>query len=222
MRNVNDTIRVKVCGIADDGSARAAAEAGADYLGLVFAASPRRVSPQEAERLVAAVPAAWVGVFVDPDPDIVVSLVDRLDLTAVQLHGGETPETCRRLRAAIGRPVWKAVPWDVAPTAVEAYATAVDLLLVDAAGGTRPGGTGRALPWEALAERLPAARRPLPIFLAGGLGPDNVSRAIEIVSPAGVDASSRLERAPGEKDPRLVRGFVSAARDAAVAARKAR
>lgn len=206
---------VKVCGITEPDVARAAA--GADRLGLVFAPSPRRVDEATAARLVRAVKAAWVGVFVDADVDRTLALAERLDLAAIQLHGSETPETCRRIRDGSGRPVWKAVRWDADPARVDAWAAEADALLVDAAEGDRFGGTGRALPWEDLADRWGRDRRPAPTILAGGLGPDNVARAIEALDPDGVDASSRLERAPGEKDPERVRAFVEAARAATVA-----
>lgn len=208
--SVSERRRVKVCGITEPDAARAAA--GADWLGLVLAPSPRRVDEATAAGLTAGIDAAWVGVFVDADPDEVAGVADRLGLAAVQLHGAETPDTCRRVREATGRPVWKAVRWDADPARLDAWAAEVDALLVDAAIGDRLGGTGRALPWEALAERWARDRRPAPTILAGGLGPDNVARAIEVVDPDGVDASSRLERAPGRKDPRLVRAYVEAAR----------
>lgn len=209
---VTEPLRVKVCGLTDAAAARAAA--GADRAGLVFAPSPRRVDADRAARLVADVAAAWVGVFVDPDPAAVVALADRLDLATVQLHGDETPETCRRIREATGREVWKAVRWDAHPDAVEAWAESVDAFLVDAGDGGRLGGTGRTLPWEELAERWARERRRIPMILAGGLDPDNVAEAVAIVDPDGVDASSRLEREPGRKDPGLVRAFVRAARSA--------
>lgn len=211
---MNTPITVKVCGITDPAAARAALEAGVDYLGLVFARSPRQVDPATAERLVEVVAADWIGVFVDPDPAGVVDAVERLGLHAVQLHGGESPETCRAIRLGCGRPVWKAIRWNLDPDRFDAYAEVADALLVDAARGDRFGGTGRTLPWERLASRLPDRPRRIPVVLAGGLDPDNVAAAIDAVDPDGVDASSRLERAPGQKDPDRVRRFVAAARAA--------
>lgn len=200
---------VKVCGVTDAAPARAAVEAGADFLGLVFAPSPRRVTPARAQGLVDEVPAAWVGVFVDPDPDDVEDLVARVGLAAVQLHGAETPALCRAVRAATGRPVWKAIRWGGDATALEPWAGAADCLLLDSGAGG-----GRTLEWRSLARRLPLERRPAPLFLAGGLHAGNVAEAIAVVAPDGVDASSRLERAPGVKDLRRVRAFVEAARRA--------
>ncbi|MDX1661879.1 MAG: phosphoribosylanthranilate isomerase [Gemmatimonadota bacterium] len=208
------SLSVKVCGITEATAAHAAVDAGADYLGLVFAASRRQVDLEAARRLIDQVEARWVGVFVDPDLDRVAELVDRLGLHAVQLHGRESAGSCESLRIACGRPVWKALAWDADEVDVEAYAAATDALLFDTAAGDRLGGTGRTLPWERLAERLPGRPRRPPIFLAGGLGPDNVDRAVRTVDPDGVDASSRLERSPGRKDPDRVDRFVRAARAA--------
>lgn len=209
---MDSPISVKVCGITDADAGRAAVDAGADYLGLVFARSPRRLTPNAAERLVEAVPAAWVGVFVDPDPDQLRQTAERLGLHAVQLHGSESPELCRAIRLACHRPVWKALRWDTGARTVEAYAASCDALLLDGTDGDRLGGTGRTLPWDRLAVRLAARPRRTPVFLAGGLGPENVDEAVRAVDPDGVDASSRLERTPGRKDPDLVRRFVAAAR----------
>lgn len=204
---------VKVCGVVDPAIARAAVRAGADYLGLVFAPSARRVDPDRARRLVDAVPASWVGVFADAPEGEAERACRDLDLAAVQLHGREDEERCRRVREATGRTVWKAVRWDGRPESVERFAGAVDAVLVDAAADGR-GGTGRTLPWREIAERWPVEARSVPLVLAGGLEAGNVVDAVRIVRPAGVDASSRLERSPGVKDPALVTRFVEAIRDA--------
>lgn len=205
---MTDGIEVKVCGITEVAAARAAVDAGADHLGLVFAPSLRWTTRESAAALVEAVPASWVGVFQDPRIAELVRLVVDVDLAAIQLHGRESPEFCREAAGATGRPIWKALPWTGDPTEIEPYAAAADRVLLDDARG----GSGRSLPWTEIADRLPPGRRTAPIVLAGGLGPGNVARAIEIVSPDGVDASSRLESAPGKKDPEKVRAYVAAAR----------
>lgn len=205
---MTDGIEVKVCGITEVAAARAAVDAGADHLGLVFAPSVRRTTRDGAAALVEAVPASWVGVFRDPRIAELVRLIVDLDLAAVQLHGRESPEFCREAGEATGRPVWKALRWNGDPAKIEPYAGAADRVLLDAARG----GSGRTLPWTEIADRMPPGRRIAPIVLAGGLGPGNVARAIEVVSPDGVDASSRLESAPGRKDPEKVRAYVIAAR----------
>ena len=208
-RSVSFSFRIKICGITSEVVAGAAIDAGADHLGLVFCASPRRVTLQRAARLVAGVPASWVGVFVDPSLEEVARAANEAGLAAVQLHGGESPAFCRAVRERTGVPVWKAIT----PTrgdATTAYEAAVDTLLLDAG----PGGTGRTLEWSAVGARFPRARRVVPHLLAGGLSPANVARAIREACPDGVDASSGLEIAPGVKEPDLVAAFVREARAA--------
>ncbi|HUP20621.1 MAG TPA: phosphoribosylanthranilate isomerase [Gemmatimonadota bacterium] len=202
------SIRIKVCGLTEPAGARAAREAGADFLGIVFApGSPRRLDPARAAALVARVPAAWVGVFVDPVPSDVARIAGALELAAVQLHGDESPDRCREIRAAAGVPVWKALGPGAGP--LEDWAEAVDAVLLDSGAGG-----GRPLPWRDLAARLERRRPAVPLFLAGGLEASNVAEAIAVLAPDGVDASSRLERSPGLKDPARVRAFVAAARAA--------
>lgn len=201
---------IKVCGVSDAGVARAALEAGATHLGLVFATSPRRVKSVEARDLVDAVPARWVGVFVDPTLAAVERSAGRFGLAAVQLHGRESPEFCRRVRKATGRPVWKALAWNETPASLARWVGAADRLLLDA-GDPGAGGTGRSLPWADVADRFPPESRSMPIVLAGGLDSHSVGRAIDIVRPDGVDASSGLESAPGVKDVERVRAFLAAA-----------
>ncbi len=213
LNSVSPPFRIKVCGITTEDAARAAVDAGADHLGLVFCASPRRVTIERAAALTAEIPASWIGVFSDSRPSEVVRLARSLGLAAVQLHGNETPEECRAIRERAGIPLWKAVDLGI-PTAEEPYLESVDALLVDAGRG----GTGRALDWAVVAARFPRGRRSLPVILAGGLDPDNVAGAIREARPDGVDASSRLECAPGVKDPELVRRFVTRARAEAGAA----
>lgn len=201
---------VKICGITNLGDALAAAEAGADALGFNFyRRSPRYVAPEEASRIIAELPPAVmkVGVFVNAGgPEEVARVADEVGLTAVQLHGDESPEYCRALR---GRFVIKAVRAgaDFEPESVLEYEA--DAILLDAFSGAERGGTGLVVDW-AVARRV---RELAPnLFLAGGLGPENVADAVCAVGPYAVDACSRLESAPGRKDSALVRAFVAAAR----------
>ena len=202
---------VKVCGLADQRSARTAVQAGADYLGLVLAPSPRQVRTETAVEVVGAVPARWVGVFVDAPVERSEEAARELDLAAIQLHGSEDSATCREVRTRVDRPLWKALPWTGDPGPLLAYANVVDVVLLDA-GGPGRGGTGVELPWREIAARYPRSHRPVPLVLSGGLHGDNVAEAIAIVQPDGVDASSRLESAPGLKDPARVERYVAAAR----------
>jgi phosphoribosylanthranilate isomerase len=202
---------VKVCGLADQRSARTAVSAGADYLGLVLAPSPRQVRTETVVEVVRAVPARWVGVFVDAPIEHIEEAARELDLAAIQLHGSEDTSTCREVRSRVGRPLWKALPWTGDPALLLAYANVVDVVLLDA-GGPGRGGTGVELPWREIAARYPRSRRPIPLVLSGGLHGDNVGEAIATVLPDGVDASSRLESAPGLKDRDRVERYVAAAR----------
>ncbi len=205
------SFRIKICGITSEEAARSAVGAGVDHLGLIFCPSPRRVTEERAAALTGAVPTAWVGVFAHVAPREVARMARALGLAAVQLHGGESPEECRAVRELTGIPVWKAIS-AAGDIEEEAYEAAVDALLLDAGGGS-----GRALDWARIGERFPAARRVVPILLAGGLSPENIARAIDEARPDGVDASSGLETSPGVKDARRVAEFVRRARDARAA-----
>ncbi len=201
---------VKICGITNLEDALAAVEAGADALGFNFyRRSPRYVAPEEARRMAARLPESVmrVGVFVNGgEPEEVARVADEVGLTAVQLHGDETPEYCRALR---GRFVIKALRAgsNFEPESVLEYEA--DAILLDAFSDRERGGTGLVVDW-AVARRV---RELVPrLFLAGGLGPENVAAAVWAVEPYAVDACSRLESAPGRKDPARVRAFVAAAR----------
>ncbi len=203
------------------GWARAAAEAGADAVGLIFAESPRRVGPEAAAGIIDALPP-WVGpvgVFVDTPSDEMQDLADRLRLAAVQLHGDEPPETPARLGPV---KVIKALGVATEPDldaarrwrdAAEAAGRLPDAWLVDArVPGAPKGGTGQTADWT-LAARLQGEGFS-PLILAGGLGPENAAEAVRAVRPWGVDSSSGTEAAPGEKSPEKIRAFVRAVREA--------
>jgi phosphoribosylanthranilate isomerase len=201
---------VKICGITNLEDALAAVEAGADALGFNFyRRSPRYVAPEEAREIAARLPQSVmrVGVFVNGgEPEEVARMADEAGMTAVQLHGDEPPEYCRALQ---GRFVIKAVraSADFEPESVLEYEA--DAILLDAFSDRECGGTGLVIDW-AVARRV---RDLVPrLFLAGGLGPENVAAAVGAVGPYAVDACSRLESVPGRKDPARVRAFVAAAR----------
>ncbi len=217
-------IRAKICGLTRPADARLAAEAGADAVGLIFAESPRQVARGQAAAIVRALPP-WVtavGVFVDALAEAVLETVAAVGLTAVQLHGDEPPETVAALTDANLKTIKAfgvAEEADLATAREWARRAGVldarpDAYLVDARvpGGPK-GGTGRTADWG-LARRL-AEEGLRPLILAGGLGPDNVVDAIRAAAPWGVDGSSRLETAPGEKDAAAVRAFLEAVRGAA-------
>jgi len=205
-------IRVKICGITNAADAEAAAEAGADLIGLNFyPKSPRFLLEGPASRVRAAVPKGVeaVGIFVDMPAQEVLRVCRSLHLDAAQLHGDESPETV----AVVARemPVFKAfrVNSDFAPETLDEYAQASAFLL-DASQAGQYGGTGHTIDW-ALARRAAASHR---IILAGGLKPENVAAAIRIVRPYAVDVASGVESKPGKKDHARVHHFVEEVRRA--------
>ena len=197
---------VKVCGIARPEDARAAVAAGADWLGFIlWDQSPRNVTPEQMRAMTEAHPSAVaVAVMVSPDPDAALRAAGRGGADRLQLHRVDSAQW----PADFPLPVTFAVP--VAEDgSIAAPLPALDhLVLLDTAHPKLPGGTGESFPWETA--RVVAATRP--VLLSGGLDAERVAAAIERVQPYGVDACSRLERAPGIKDPEKVRRFVAAVR----------
>lgn len=198
---------VKVCGITRLEDARVAVEAGADLLGFVLADSPRRVSPEGAARILAALPGArGVAVLVEPTPAQALELARRAGASRVQLHGVDASTW----PADFPIPAIFAVGvGDSAPDASPA-ADPRSWLLCDARQAGRWGGTGRSFDWA----RVAHLARAWPVLLAGGLSAENVGQAMAAARPFGVDASSRLELGPGVKDADRVRAFVTAVRRA--------
>lgn len=209
---------VKICGLRRRADVFAAVDAGASYLGFVFADSPRRVEPEDVLFLATGVEAEPVGVFVDAPVHDVRSTAGRAGIGTVQLHGAETPEACEIIRES-GLGVWKAVrprSREELHAQADRYRGAVDALLVEGYAEEAAGGAGAGFPHEWLLDRE-GRRLPGKLVLAGGLTPSNVADAVRTVGPEVVDVSSGVESAPGEKDPRLVRAFVRAALMAAEA-----
>ncbi|MEO5822102.1 MAG: phosphoribosylanthranilate isomerase [Vicinamibacteraceae bacterium] len=202
-------VAMKFCGITRVEDAWAAADLGAAAIGFVFAPSSRRaVAPDAARAIAATLPPFLqrVGVFVDLPVAEVRQIAAHVGLDAVQLHGRETPADfvaawprVIRALARAGDPVVEAASWPASVT-----------LLVDAATGDAPGGTGQLADWPAAAT-LARQRR---LVLAGGLTADNVGEAIRIVRPYAVDVSSGIETRPGEKSVARMRAFARAVDDA--------
>ena len=198
---------VKICGITSEEDGLLAVGMGADAVGFLFAPSPRRISPSLARDIARRLPPEilTVGVFRNEDPRTVVRIANQAGLRAVQLHGRESPEETERVRQQVPRVIkaFRAGSEELE----QARTYGADIILVDA---DQPG-SGRVFDW-ALAER---AAGPLPVIVAGGLTPENVAAAIGKTRPWGVDVSTGVESEPGRKDPRLVREFINAARQAA-------
>ncbi len=202
-------ILVKVCGITNSGDARAAADAGADAIGLVFAPSSRRVSLEAAREVSAALPGGVlkVGVFVNEKPEEVLRIAGEVGLNFAQLHGDETPEEVDAVRGG-GIGVVKALRVRDADSLAVLEDYEADFFLLDSYSAKARGGTGERFDWE-LAKAL---RGYANILVSGGLTPENVRAAVEFFEPYGVDASSSLEDTPGKKNEERVRRFVSAAK----------
>ena len=220
-------LTVKICGLKTPEALDVALESGADLVGFVFfAPSPRHLAFDTARTLGGRVRgrAGKVALTVDADDATLKGVVEALKPDMLQLHGVETPERVKSVRARFGLPVMKAIPIaereDLAR--IDQYKNIADRLLFDARApqdATRPGGLGTPFDWTLLKGVDPE----IPFMLSGGLNADNVIEALRVTHAPGVDVSSGVERAPGEKDADKIRAFIRAARaaDAGLAAAKA-
>lgn len=205
-------VRVKICGINSAEACEAAVEAGADWIGFVFfPPSPRYVTPARAAALTAGHPEGppRVGLFVDPTPEMIAAVLAEFRLDVLQLYGRMNLSA---LRARFGLPVWRALGIAAAAN-LPTDCGGADALVLEAkppSDATRPGGNAARFDWTLLR----GWRAPGPWVLAGGLRPDNVAEAIRITGAQAVDVSSGVERAPGLKDPALIRQFIANAREA--------
>jgi len=211
-------LTVKICGLRTPETLDVAIESGADQVGFVFfPPSPRNLG-LEAARLLgerAQGRAAKVALTVNANNDVIAAIIAALKPDMLQLHGDETPDRVAVVRSRFGLPVMKALPIatraDLSP--IREYDKVADRLLFDARApqdATRPGGLGVPFDWNLLAGIKPA----VPFMLSGGLDARNVAEALRITRAPGVDVSSGVERAPGEKDPDKIRAFIRAARAA--------
>lgn len=213
------TAKAKICGVSTPEAVRAALDGGAGYLGFMFfPKSPRNVAPDLAARLAPPARAKGVkvvAVMVDPTDAEVDAIMAGLSPDLIQLHGKETPSRVREVAQRSGRGIVKALPVAEASdfAVVPAYETLVEHLMFEARppkDAERPGGLGVVFDWTLLEGR----RFQRPWFLAGGLDPWNVARAIGACKAPLVDVSSGVERGPGLKDPALITAFLDAVRRA--------
>lgn len=217
--------QVKICGLKDTAHIRAAAEAGADWVGFVlFQKSPRNLLGEGEDALEDVIGLSTfaqdlgllsVILLVDPDEDLFEDVLHDVEPDAIQLHGQETPEqVVRWWRDCAGIcELWKAVGVSSESDLEELDQWRVDRLLVDAKppeDADRPGGNGDPLDWTILEDFEPG----VPWILAGGLTADNVESAVAATGATAVDVSSGIERAPGIKDEDLIRAFIDAAKSA--------
>ena len=208
-------VAVKICGLMEPAHIRAAAEAGARYVGFVFfPKSPRHVTPEEAAALAVHVPfgVAKVALTVNADDALLDEITTKTPIDMLQLHGAESPERVAYVKARYGLPVMKAIgiagPEDVAQ--IDLYAPVADQLLIDAKaprGADLPGGNGISFDWRLVQRKY----WPCPWMLAGGLTPDNVAEAMRLTGAKQVDVSSGVESTPGKKSTQLISDFVAAA-----------
>ena len=200
--------KIKICGFTRPQDAQAAAELGADAVGLVFYAKSKRcVDAAQAAEIVAALPpqVVKVALFVNESAEQIRRILGAVPIDILQFHGDEAPEFCRQF----GKPYWKAVRVQSAQDIAEAaehYADAVALLL-DAHIEGQYGGTGQVFDWRLLPDTMP-----LPWILSGGLNPDNVAAAVRQTGAAWLDVSSGVEQAPGIKSRDLMADFIQKAR----------
>lgn len=201
------SLRIKICGITSLEDALAAAEAGADALGFVFAPSPRQVTPERAREIIRELPPfiTTVGLVVNQDPR---PILETCALDVVQFHGDETPEQV----AALEHRCYRAFRVRSEADLERLPRFRCSAYLLDAYVPGVAGGTGHRFPWE-LAER--AKRYGRPVIVAGGLTPENVAQCVTTTRPYGVDVSSGVEAEPGKKDAARVRAFIEEARRAA-------
>jgi phosphoribosylanthranilate isomerase len=215
-------LTIKICGLRAPEALDASLDAGADMVGfLFFPPSPRHVDFTAARELGARVNgrALKVALSVDADDEWLAASIAALAPDLLQLHGKETPKRVLAVKARFRLPVMKAIAVETPDDlrSIAEYAEIADRLIFDARAprdATRPGGLGRPFDWRLLKNLDPS----VPFMLSGGLNRDNVAEAIEITRAGGVDVSSGVERAQGEKDPDLIRGFIRAARSAALPA----
>lgn len=211
-------VEVKFCGLTRPADAAEAVALGAGYVGAIFAGGPREITPEAAREVLR--PAAGtgvrrVGVFGSQSVSEILRIASVAELDIVQLSYGGSSEHWIGLRAAYSGGVW-AVAHVADAVAVDAAATwfndGIDAVVLDAAVAGKLGGTGVALDWTAVSPAVQRLRATGRVVLAGGLRPENVATALDVVAVDIVDVSSGVESAPGIKDPSRMRAFAEAVR----------
>lgn len=207
-------LAIKICGLSTLETVGAAVRAGASHVGFVnFPKSPRHIAADQMRALSAAIPASIekVGVVVDPDDELLADLLASGALTALQLHGKESPQRAAAIRQRFGLPVWKAIAVKTRADidGASAYTGAVDRLLFDAKtpeGAALPGGMGLRFDWTL----LNGLAIGVPWGLSGGLSADNAAEAVRITGAPLIDISSGVESAPGIKSVDKIMAFCKA------------
>lgn len=199
--------KVKICGIKTLSDAKFAVDYGTDAIGFVFAESIRNVSKEKARAIVQKLPpfVTTVGLFVDENAENIEAICRFCGLDAIQLHGNERPSLLNKLKDFKTIKAFRIRnEKDILP--IKKYKP--DAILLDGYSKNQMGGTGISFDWKIVRK----IRTSIPIILAGGLTHLNVSQAIKIANPYGVDVSSGVESHPGKKDRKLIKKFIDAAK----------
>jgi len=209
-------VLVKICGITNPEDAKWAANLGADFIGLNFCAeSPRKVSIEKAQEIAQSLPSfvKVVGVLINPDPSLLEKILKKVPLHFLQLHGEETKEQMAELKLKFNLPLWKGVRVESEESLqkLPEFQGVADKLLLDTYRPGQSGGTGESFDWSLAVE---AKAYGLPIFIAGGLKPENVKQAILEIEPQGVDVASGVEKEghPRKKDWDKMKSFITIAK----------
>ena len=216
---------VKICGITNLEDALTAVDAGADALGFVFyEKSPRRAEPEKTREITSKLPpkVEKVGVFVDSSPEHIRAVVSRAGLTIVQLHRRsmlrEWQDALKDMQSAGVSRFIPVVPGNLLKKGgvhiEHRIRENIFALMLDSHSNSAVGGTGTTFNWSATQALAQSIGILVPVIVAGGLTPTNVAEAMRILKPWGVDVASGVEAAPGRKDPRKVRDFIAAVREA--------
>lgn len=203
-------VKVKICGNTNSSDAGLAVQLGADYLGLIFAESKRRVTLEEARRITNDLPDFhdFVGVFCNQAKSEVETVARELGLTYLQFHGDETALYCKHFSDQ-GFKIIKTFHMRDTMSLKRAEGYTSDYILLDTYSPHDRGGTGRVFDWNLLGDASHWTGR---IFLAGGLNPENVGQAVRQIQPYAVDVASGVEEAPGRKSPERLEQFIRLAK----------
>ena len=216
---------VKICGTTNLADAEAAMNAGTDALGFIFAPSPRQITEEAAAEIIDALPPTLkkIGVTVNQSPEAVAKLAQNVGLTGIQLHGDEPGDQMWAYRSALApRMIIKTLQAQQVLTGGDDFLYSYlrvseffDSVLLDAGTPGQPGGTGVPFDWDALVGIVSHIQQWIPVIIAGGLTAANVSAAVQLFAPWGVDVVSGVESKPGRKDAAKLTAFVAAVRGAA-------
>jgi len=214
---------IKMCGTTNLADAEVCVEAGVDALGFIFAESPREITPAKAGEISRVLPPhiERIGVFVNEPTEKVLNIVREASLTGVQLHGDESPAYVKQLLRMAGElplRIIKTIPADFGRNMGLGYFDGgeafVDAVMVDSGSVQMRGGTGQVFDWLRTGDFIMWLEQRSKLIVAGGLNPQNVSAAVSLFHPYGVDVVTGVEAKHGKKDPDKIRAFIAAVRTA--------